>query len=65
MPPFLNTFISIITKWKSPGTKTPGTELEWPQERAQSDRKMLGTALPGFRNCNPSWLGLSRKTLGP
>ena len=26
---------------------------------------MLGTALPGFRNCNPSWLRVSKKTVGP
>ena len=26
---------------------------------------LLGTVLPGFRNCNPSWLRLSKKTLGP
>ena len=26
---------------------------------------LLGTVLPGFRNCNPSWLRLSKKTSGP
>ena len=27
--------------------------------------KMLGTALPCFRSCNPLWLRLSKNTLGP
>ena len=26
---------------------------------------MLGAALPGFKSCNPTWLRLSKKTLGP
>ena len=26
---------------------------------------LLGTVLPGFRSCNPPWLRLSKKTLGP
>ena len=29
------------------------------------NRRMLGTALPGFRNCKPSWLRLSKETLAP
>ena len=32
---------------------------------SQKHNSLLGAPLPGFRSCNPPWLRLSKKTLGP
>ena len=39
--------------------------IAWEMGKPKNLCVLLGTVLPGFRNCNPSWLRLSKKTLGP
>ena len=57
------------------GTNSGGDEaknqinnLEHKEEKgiqSENQEEMLGTTLPGFRNCNPSWLRLSERPWDP
>ena len=44
--------------------KEVGLGPSW-EEPGFKETVMLGTALPGFRSCNPSWLKLSERPWDP